>query len=193
MMENSRENTRSLRILVADDEDSIRFVLREALEGEGHLVEEARDGEAAIQALLGSEFDLAFVDIRMPGITGLEVLDQIRTTGSTTAIVIITAQNTMDNAVEAMKRGALDYLVKPFSLAEVMALAERAGHTQALQREVRELRREVGRTLSPRGERLVGSSPELLEIFINSFTHQLRRIQKLPETLHGVVFTLQRD
>jgi len=165
MMENSRENTRSLRILVADDEDSIRFVLREALEGEGHLVEEARDGDAAIQALSAAEFDLAFVDIRMPGITGLEVLDQIRTTGSTTAIVIITAQNTMDNAVEAMKRGALDYLVKPFSLAEVMALAERAGHTQALQREVRELRREVGRTRSPRGERLVGSSPELLEIF----------------------------
>ena len=82
-----------------------------------------------------------------------------------TAVVIITAQNTLDNAVEAMKRGALDYLVKPFSIADVTALAERARSTRALQREVRELRREVARGVSPGGERLVGSSPALLEIF----------------------------
>jgi len=159
------EAPRRLRILVADDEESIRFVLREALEGEGHAVEEARDGQAADQALSAGDFDLAFLDIRMPGLTGLEVLEQLRTTGCSTAVVIITAQNTMDNAVEAMKRGALDYLVKPFSLAEALALVERARSTQALQREVRELRREVGRGVAPGGERLVGRSPALLEIF----------------------------
>ena len=69
------EAPRRLRILVADDEESIRFVLREALEGEGHAVEEARDGQAADQALSAGDFDLAFLDIRMPGLTGLEVLD----------------------------------------------------------------------------------------------------------------------
>ena len=164
-MEQIHENSHALRILVADDEESIRFVLRESLEGEGHVVEEASDGEAATQALSASEFDLAFLDIRMPGASGLDVLEQIRATGTQTAIVIITAQNTMDNAVEAMKRGALDYLVKPFSLAEVVALAERASSRQALQREVRELRREVGRGVSPGGERLVGSSAALLDIF----------------------------
>ena len=156
---------RAMRVLVADDEDSIRFVLREALEGEGHVVEEARDGDAAAQALASGSFDLAFLDIRMPGQTGLEVLDQVRGTGATTAVVIMTARNTLDNAVEAMKRGALDYLVKPFSLAEATALAERARTTQALRRELRELRREVGRSVSPGGERLVGKSPALLEIF----------------------------
>ena len=155
----------SMHVLVADDEDSIRFVLREALEGEGHRVEEARDGDSAAQQLAAGAFDLAFVDIRMPGRSGLEVLEQVRATGSTTAIVIITAQNTLDNAVEAMKRGALDYLVKPFSLAGALALVERARSTQALQREVQELRREVSRGITPGGERLVGASPALLEIF----------------------------
>ena len=64
--------------------------MRESLEGEGHIVEEAADGEAAIQALSASEFDLAFLDIRMPGASGLDVLEQIRATGTQTAIVIIT-------------------------------------------------------------------------------------------------------
>ena len=110
-------------------------------------------------------FELAFLDIRMPGRTGLELLDQLRATGSSTAVVIITAQNTMDNAVEAMKRGALDYLVKPFSLAEVTALAQKASSARALQQEVRELRREIVRGAEPGREQLVGSSPALLDIF----------------------------
>ncbi len=155
----------AMRVLIADDEASIRFVLREALEAEGHVVDEVGDGTAAFENLSTGQYDLAFLDIRMPGQTGLEVLDQLRAMGSRTAVVIITAQNTMDNAVEAMKRGALDYLVKPFSLVEATALAERALHTRALQEEVRDLRREVSRGVSPGGERLVGRSPALLEIF----------------------------
>jgi two-component system nitrogen regulation response regulator GlnG len=154
-----------MRVLVADDEASIRFVLREALEADGHEITDVDNGESAAELLGSQDFDLAFLDIRMPGMTGLEVLEQIRATGTSTAVVIITAQNTMDNAVEAMKRGALDYLTKPFGLAEVSALAEKASSSQALQREVRELRREMGRAVSPGGERLVGSSPALLDIF----------------------------
>ena len=89
--------------------------------------------------------ELAFLDIRMPGPTGLELLDRLQALGSETAVVIITAQNTFENAVEAMKRGALDYLVKPFSVAEVKALVAKALRTRALEREVHALRREVGR------------------------------------------------
>jgi len=154
-----------MRVLVADDQSSIRYVLREALEAEGHTVSEAEDGNEAARALSEGEYDLAFLDIRMPGQTGLTLLDQLRATGSPTAVVIITAQNTMDNAIEAMKLGALDYLVKPFSLDRVTALAQKARSTQALQREGRALRREVGRTMAPGGERLVGRSPALLQIF----------------------------
>jgi two-component system nitrogen regulation response regulator GlnG len=115
-----------MRVLVADDEPSIRFVLRETLESEGHEVSEVEDGQSAIDALSVGGYDLAFLDIRMPELSGLEVLDHLRGIGGTTAVVIITAQNTLDNAVEAMKRGALDYLVKPFGVAEVKALVSKA-------------------------------------------------------------------
>jgi two-component system nitrogen regulation response regulator GlnG len=152
------------RVLVADDEPSIRFVLRETLEQSGHQVVDVEDGDQALEALASGGFQIAFLDIRMPGLSGLELLDRVRSLGVDTAIVIITAQNTFENAVEAMKRGALDYLVKPFGMAEVAALVGKALRTRALQREVRELRREVGRQTAP-GERLVGRSPELLEIF----------------------------
>ena len=91
-------------------------------------------------ALEREEFDLAFLDIRMPGATGLEVLERARTAANETSVVIITAQSTFENAVEAMKLGALDYLTKPFTLAEVQALAEKALRTRALELEVRALR-----------------------------------------------------
>jgi len=154
-----------VRILVADDEESIRFVLCEALGAEGHQVTAVEDGDLALEALTSGSFDLAFLDIRMPGPSGLDLLESLRGLGSETAAVIITAESTMENAVEAMKRGALDYLVKPFSLAEVAALADKALATRALQREVKELRREVGRSSGPPSERLVGKSAALLETF----------------------------
>ncbi len=154
-----------MQILIADDEPSIRFVLAEVLEELGHSVVSVEDGDAALGELTRGTFDLAFLDIRMPGKTGIEVLQQCRASGSDVAVVIITAQNLLENAVESMKAGALDYLVKPFALAEVKALAEKALSTRALQAEVRSLRRAVGRSVAPGGDRLVGSSNALLEIY----------------------------
>ena len=107
------------RILVADDEASIRFVLREALEDAGHRVTDVVDGDRALEALGSGTYDLAFLDIRMPGQTGLELLDRLRAMGSETAAVIITAQNTFDNAVEAMKR-----LIRPYRLERFHEMAE---------------------------------------------------------------------
>jgi two-component system nitrogen regulation response regulator GlnG len=153
-----------VRVLVADDEASIRYVLRETLEEEGFEVLEVEDGNAALENLATDQFQLAFLDIRMPGPSGLEVLDRLTAAGTETSIVIITAQNTFENAVEAMKRGALDYLVKPFGIAEVKALASKVLRTRALEREVHELRREVGRR-GVSGDRLVGKSAAMLEIF----------------------------
>jgi len=152
------------RVLIADDEDSIRFVLREALEDEGCSVAEVDNGDAALEQLASGEFDIAFLDIRMPGPSGLELLDQVRASGAATAIVIMTAQNTFENAVDAMKRGALDYLTKPFGIAEVKALAHKATRTRALEQEVRDLRRRVSQKTVP-GERIVGKSPAMLEVF----------------------------
>ncbi|MFP6578917.1 MAG: sigma-54 dependent transcriptional regulator [Myxococcota bacterium] len=156
----------SALVLVADDEDSIRFVLRQALESAGHRVEEARDGAEALERLAEADFDLAFLDIRMPEHTGLEVLQAMKAKGSETAAVIMTAQGTMDSAIEAMKQGALDYLAKPFSIDEATALTAKALRTRDLEREVRELRREVDRYSSKVDEdRMVGRSQALLDVF----------------------------
>jgi two-component system nitrogen regulation response regulator GlnG len=95
-------------VLVADDEPSIRFVVRETLLAAGHDVVEVADGDAALRALSEGAFDVAFCDIRMPGASGLELLERTRAVGNDVAIVIVTAQNTLENVVEAMKRGALD-------------------------------------------------------------------------------------
>jgi two-component system, NtrC family, nitrogen regulation response regulator GlnG len=152
------------RVLVADDEPSIRFVLRETLGAIGCEVVEVESGDGAEAALLGGRFDLAFLDIRMPGPSGLELLERARASGREASVVIMTAQNTLENAVEAMKRGALDYLVKPFAMAEVEALVAKALRVRALEREVAALRREVGGRIAP-GDRLVGRSAALLEVF----------------------------
>ncbi len=152
------------RVLVADDEESIRFVLRETLEEDGWEVIDVDNGDAAFEALAAGEFQIAFIDIRMPGLTGLELLDRLQAVGSQTAVVIITAQNTFENAVEAMRRGAFEYLVKPFGIADVKALAGKALRTRQLRDEVRALRREVsGRLVT--GDRIIGSHAVMLEIF----------------------------
>jgi two-component system nitrogen regulation response regulator GlnG len=152
------------RVLIADDEASIRFVLRETLESAGHEVVDVASGDAALEAVAEGDFDFAFFDIRMPGFSGLELLDRVKTLGSDVAVVIITAQNTFENAVEAMKRGALDYLVKPFGTEEVLGLVEKGLRTRALETEVRALRRQVSQQTVP-GERLVGRCGAMLDVF----------------------------
>jgi len=153
------------RILIADDESSIRFVLKEALEGAGHEVFEAADGQEARRRLVEESFDLAFLDIRMPGVSGLDLLDELRAREPEgPLLVIMTAQNTFENAVEAMKRGAFDYLTKPFDLAQAEALVEKAERLRGLRSEVTKLRREVG-GLFRGGELLVGRSAPMVETF----------------------------
>ncbi len=154
----------SARALIADDEESIRFVLREALEEDGWEVVDVDNGDAAFEALAAGQFQIAFFDIRMPGLTGLELLDHLRAVGSQTAAVIITAQNTFENAVEAMRRGAFEYLVKPFGIAEVKVLAGKALRARQLRDEVRALRREISGRLES-GDRIVGRNAAMLEIF----------------------------
>jgi two-component system nitrogen regulation response regulator GlnG len=153
------------RVLVADDESSIRFVLREALTAAGHEVVEAVDGNEARERLSTQRFDLALLDIRMPGPSGLELLDEVAARGADAPLVVIlTAQNTFENAVEAMKRGAFDYLTKPFDLPQVEALVEKARVLRGLRGEVAELRRQVGYSFRA-GEALVGRTPVILELF----------------------------
>jgi two-component system nitrogen regulation response regulator GlnG len=153
------------RVLVADDEASIRFVLREALEPLGIEVLEAANGEEARKLLMSESFDFALLDIRMPGISGLDLLDELSVRGGDVPVVVImTAQNTYENAIEAMKRGAFDYLTKPFELAQVLALIERASRLKSLRSEVVSLRRRVGDVFRG-GEGIVGKSAGMIDTF----------------------------
>src|SRR5579862_6745901 len=151
-------------ILVADDEDSVRWVLVKALEAAGHRVIQATGGRAALTALAEHPLDVAFVDLRMPDVDGLAVLSQAREAGTTAPIIIVTAQNTMDNAIEAMKRGAYDYVAKPFNIEEVCAVAARALEMSRLSTDLHRLEREL-RGRFEVGVAIVGNSPAMQEIY----------------------------
>jgi len=148
-------------ILVADDEESLRWVLEQALAKRGHTVESVPDGERALAALELGRFDIALLDIRMPGLTGLDVLQRVRDRGLGTLVIVMTAESTMANAIEATKRGAYDYLPKPFELDAVQMLVQRALTLRKLARDVARLRGE----LRQQQDALVGHAPAMQEIF----------------------------
>lgn len=114
------------KILVVDDEESIRWVLGTCLEKAGYSVEYGETGSEALEKTNSEKFSLIILDIKMPDLGGLEVLEELRTNGVDIPVIIITAQNTVKNAIEAMKRGAYDYIAKPFDLDEVKLTAQRA-------------------------------------------------------------------
>jgi two-component system nitrogen regulation response regulator GlnG len=129
------------RILVADDEPAIRWLLERLLRQAGHAVTVVEDGPAALAAAAApAPFDVAFLDIRMPGLDGLEVLSRLRAASPDTAVIVMTAHGSVRAAVEAMQRGAYDYLAKPFDNDEALLLVARAVQAKALAREVVELR-----------------------------------------------------
>jgi len=128
------------RILVADDEDSLRWVLEKGLRQAGYEVTSVKDGASALKAFEAEPFDLVFLDVRMPGVDGLEALGRLRAIRADATVVVMTAHGTMDTAIQAMQRGAYDYLAKPFDLDEVLLLAERALAARRLTQEVIELK-----------------------------------------------------
>ena len=131
------------RILVVDDDAVGRYTLRGLLEEEGLTVEEAADGEAALELLSHHEFDLVISDLRMPRLDGLELLRRAQTLTPAPRIVLLTAHGSERHAVEAMKLGALDYFRKPFDVEEVLMVVRRAVDTLRLERENELLRGEV--------------------------------------------------
>src|SRR6184192_4075218 len=148
-------------ILVADDEESIRWVLERACTQHGHRVVAVASGTDALQALRSGTFDVALIDIKMPDLSGLEVLSRARAAEVDTLFIIMTAQNTMANAIEATKRGAYDYLTKPFDLEQVGLLVGRALELRRLTRDLQRLRGE----LKQRHELVIGRTPAMQEVY----------------------------
>lgn len=129
----------ALRILIIDDEKNIRTTLTMCLEGMGCQVTAVPSGQAALAALGRQAFDLAFLDLRLGGTNGLDLLPQLLSESPNLAVVVITAYATFDTAVEAIKRGATDYLPKPFTPAQIRHLVEQLKDRRALAARVRDL------------------------------------------------------
>ncbi len=131
------------RILVVDDDAVGRYTLRGLLEEEGLTVEEAPDGQAALERLAQGEFDLVISDLRMPKVDGMELLHRTQAMSPQPRIILLTAHGSERHAVEAMKLGALDYFRKPFDVDEVLTVVRRSVATLQLERENEQLRGEV--------------------------------------------------
>ena len=113
-------------ILIADDDDSIRFVLEKALQKEGYRTFSARNGKETVNLLRSEAIDTIFLDIFMPDVNGLDLIEELQEINKTASIIIITAHGTTQTAIEAAKRHAYDYVTKPFDLKEITSLLSRA-------------------------------------------------------------------
>ena len=162
-MEHGAIVTTRARILIADDEDGLRWVLVKALEQAGYDVTAVKDGDSALRAATTEPFDLVFLDIRMPGMDGLTVLARLRGEAPDAQVIIMTAHGTMDTAIQAMQRGAYDYLAKPFDLDEAVLLAERALTARRLTQEVARLR--TGLTEVWEFGALIGRHPRMQDVY----------------------------
>jgi two-component system nitrogen regulation response regulator GlnG len=152
------------KILVVDDEESLRLILKKALEREGFWVQTVENGQLAKVCLHDNPFDVSLVDIRLPDIDGLTLLKEAKKDGLDTSFIVMTAQNTMKNAIEAMKGGAFDYITKPFDLDEMLLVVQRALENRKLSRDFRELKEEVKKKYEPRGN-MMGESPAIQKVF----------------------------
>ncbi|WP_240907375.1 sigma-54-dependent transcriptional regulator [Paludisphaera rhizosphaerae] len=121
-----------LRILFADDEAHLRDLMQMELPRLGHEVTVCPDGTAALKALERSSFDVALLDIRMPGITGIDVLTQIKQLSPETQVILLTGHATVDTAVQALRLGAFDYLTKPCKWAELEVILNRVAERRDL-------------------------------------------------------------
>lgn len=164
-------------ILVVDDDETIRLTLKEVLEGMGHEVILSGSYHHALDKMDESLPDLTLLDLRLPGISGLELLEKVKEKDINTLIIVMTGYGSIDSAVEAMKRGAYDYLEKPFKVEHLRIIIEKALSTQALRREVFELRsQQWAFTEEPDGI-IVGNSYQMREVY-----KLIKQVAKSPST-----------
>ena len=150
-------------LLVADDDPVARDLLAEVLAREGYRVRVAAGGEECVRLAQGEPFDLALVDLKMPDLDGLQVLQLLASIQPGTPVLILTAFATMETAIEAIRAGAYDYLSKPFRMEEIKVVVRRTLEAQQLIRENRQYRQELRERY--RVENLVGQSPQMVEIY----------------------------
>ncbi|HHT9104489.1 MAG TPA: sigma-54-dependent transcriptional regulator [Candidatus Wujingus californicus] len=150
-------------ILIADDEKAARYGMKKALQKENYIIYEAKDGTDALQIIKTHHPELIFLDINMPQLDGMKTLEMINAMKNPPLVVIVTAFGSEKTAVEAMKKGAYDYIAKPYEVDELRIIVKNAFEKLTLQEENARLRQEIGR-LEGRGE-LIGQSENMKEVF----------------------------
>lgn len=167
------------RILVVDDEESIREFLEIMLKREGHTVKCAKDGAEALKILEKESYDMCITDLQMPKVSGIELLAKSHEINPHMLVLIITAYGTTESAVEAMKRGAYDYITKPFKIDEIKIIIKKAFERRNLERENLQLKKALGTKYS--FQNIVGSSSAMLELF--------EMIQRVSQTKTNILIT----
>jgi len=156
--------TRKGTILVVDDEEIMREILETLLTREGYDVKLASSGEEGLELARALPFDAAVVDIMMPGINGIETLDELRRLDEDLAVIIITAYASVQSAISAMKSGAFDYITKPFKNEEVLVVVRNAMERRRLVHENRNLRQNIQERYHKFGN-IIGRSPKMRHVF----------------------------
>jgi two-component system NtrC family response regulator len=152
----------SKRILLVDDDDNLRWVTQTQLEEAGYEVTAAEDGESALAAIAVERPDLILTDLKMPGMSGMELLDRVHAEDPDLPVIIMTAFGTIQNAVQAVKGGAYDYLTKPIDSEDLLLVIRRALERTGLIEEVRNLRQSLDRKYG--FENIIGHSDALLSV-----------------------------
>lgn len=140
------------KILVIDDQRSIRNTLKDILENEGHEVDTAEDGLDGIAKFNDNKYDLVLSDIKMPNMDGMEVLQKIKETDTDTAVIMISGHGNIDTAVDAIKKGAYDFIVKPPDLNRLLITIRNAVERTSLVEETKVLKRKVSKSYEMIGE-----------------------------------------
>lgn len=147
------------KILVIDDERAIRNTLKEVLEYEGHTVELAEDGPTGLTLFMNSTFDVVLCDIKMPQMDGLELVDKLQDHSAETPVIMISGHGNIDTAVEAIRRGAFDFLEKPLDLNRVLITIRNATDKTSLIQETKLLKKRVNKTYD-----IIGASEAIAKV-----------------------------
>jgi len=153
----------AVNILLVDDDHSLRNMLSFVLGKEGYQVDEAVNGMDALKKLKGRKYDLVISDIRMPDLNGIELLKKIKTHEQELPVIMITAYAATHDAIEAMKLGAEDYIMKPFNLEELKIIINKSLHKKNIEKENVELKQQL--SARDNFENIVGSDPQMGKIF----------------------------
>ena len=166
------------KLLIVDDDLSLREFLTLFLKREGYVVEVAANGQKALELLAEQQFDLVLTDMRMPRMGGLDLLDAIREKAIQTQVVVMTAYSTTDTALEAMRKGAYDYIVKPFQLAEVKVILSKCLEKSALVKENQALKKTLAQSTGPKRAQFIYRSAAMEDV-----VRLIKRVARTPSSV----------